>query len=129
MRNQNFQLGAPWLANLINTKPAGTMYQLQQHCQTLNFYFVTQYFVIANMKFPYLTLVCLLCLYNYVDCCGSRGTQLLSKAGAVRSIIGNITDASFGVLDLFYPVDVYASSCKRDHYQVCCIYRQTKNII
>merc|ERR1712110_1400519 len=47
-----------------------------------------------------------------VDCCNSVGNDLLQGAGAVAGI------GSFA-LALLYPVDVYPSRCKRNHYQVC----------
>ena len=45
------------------------------------------------------------------DCCGA----VLAGAGAIGSIVGGIA----GARSLFYPVDVYPSRCKKDHFQVC----------
>jgi len=76
----------------------------------------------------------LLSLYGQLaDCCGrinnagtileifsfsSLGPGIFSKrsdAGAVGSIVGGVA----GAAALLYPVDVYPSRCKRNHYQVC----------
>ena len=106
---------------LINTQPAETMYQWEQNCQTLHFSPANRNCVTTKMKSTYLTLLCLLSLYIYVDSCGSG--QLLTDAGSVATILG--TFVALGVL-LFYPVEVYPSSCKRDHYQVRWNYCQTQ---
>merc|ERR1712130_37767 len=58
----------------------------------------------------------LLSLFNQqADCCSSSGERFLAGAGAVGSIVGGVA----GVAALVYPVDVYPSRCKRNHYQVC----------
>ena len=60
----------------------------------------------------------LLSLYGQeADCCSSTGDRFLAGAGAVGSVVGGIA----GVAALLYPVDVYPSRCKRNHYQVCII--------
>ena len=48
------------------------------------------------------------------DCCSSSGDSFLASAGAVGSIVGGAA----GVAALVYPVDVYPSRCKKDHFQV-----------
>ena len=46
------------------------------------------------------------------DCCSSVA---LAGAGAIGSIVSGL-----GVVrDLNYPVDIYPSSCKRNHWQGC----------
>ena len=60
----------------------------------------------------------LLTLYSQEgDCCATRflASPLLAGAGAIGSIIGGLGAAR----DLNYPVDIYPSSCKRNHWQVC----------
>ena len=55
----------------------------------------------------------LLSLYGQLaDCCSSGGNGFLADAGAIASV-GSLAVA------LWYPVDVYPSRCKRNHYQVC----------
>ena len=51
------------------------------------------------------------------NCCSSAAlaSPILAGAGAIGSIVSGL-----GVVrDLNYPVDVYPSSCKRNHWQVC----------
>ena len=60
----------------------------------------------------------LLSLFSrFGDCCSSAAlaSPILAGAGAIGSIV-----SGFGAgRDLFYPVDIYPSSCKRNHWQVC----------
>merc|ERR1712037_831763 len=49
---------------------------------------------------------------QFADCCSSMGNGFLADAGAVAGI-GSLAVA------LWYPVEVYPSRCKRNHYQVC----------
>ena len=51
------------------------------------------------------------------NCCSTAAlaSPILAGAGAIGSIISGLGAAR----DLNYPVDVYPSSCKRNHWQVC----------
>ena len=64
------------------------------------------------------SLLLLLSLYGQLgECCSSAAlaSPILAGAGAIGSIISGLGAAR----DLNYPVDVYPSSCKRNHWQVC----------
>jgi len=64
------------------------------------------------------SLLLLLSLYSQkANCCSSAAlaSPLLAGAGAIGSIISGFGAAR----DLNYPVDIYPSSCKRNHWQVC----------
>ena len=52
--------------------------------------------------------------YEYTHAKTFLSPYPIAGAGAVGSIVGGVA----GVAALVYPVDVYPSRCKRNHYQV-----------